>query len=202
MRWEIPRARTRRARMGAAAGFTLIEILVVISIIGLLTALLLPSLISTSVQARIAVAKAEVSGLSLGLEAYGRDEGDYPGAEEPAGPGSNLFPRLHGALLGARRPAGPGGRAAPYARVQEAKIAVYCDGSGELRKATRAEIRDDGVEKYLLDPWGSPYVYRPNKGRRPAPHMRNLETADIYSPGPDEVDDTSEGADDDDIGNW
>jgi prepilin-type N-terminal cleavage/methylation domain-containing protein len=186
------------------SGFTLIEILVVISIIALLTALLLPGLQVTRDATFQAVAKTEVMALSAGLESYVADEGEYPAVRgQPVAADTNHYPALHRALLGEARPAGPGGRSAPYTRVEEARVAVLDEDQGEYRRARRAELADDTLEKHLLDPWGSPYIYRPNRGQKRQPFMHHLTAADIYSVGEDEVDDTAAGGDEgDDIGNW
>jgi hypothetical protein len=155
-----------------------------------------------------ATTKLEVLSLSLALEQYVEDEHVYPGADIEAGPNANHFPRLFNALFGERPPAGPGGRSAPYTRVEETRISVPGQLVGSLSEyvhATGEEIRDPRVEKYLLDPWGNPYVYRANHGRALQPWMKNSATADIYSCGPDGVDDTAAGASEDvsdDIGNW
>ena len=73
----------------------------------------------------------------------------------------------------------------------------------------RSELRDSEVEKYLLDPWGEPFVYRANKGKNLSEHMfMHNQAADIYSRGPDSEDQTMLGEDAeaegeiDDIGNW
>jgi hypothetical protein len=155
-----------------------------------------------------AMTKLEVMSLSSALEQYVEDEHVYPGADLEAGSRANHCPLLFNALFGESAPAGPGGRSAPYTRVDETRISVpgRLDGSlAEFVRATREEIRDPQVEKYLLDPWGNPYVYRANQGRAPQPWMKNSATADIYSRGPDGVDDTAAGASQeasDDIGNW
>ena len=51
-------------------GFTLIEILIVISVIALLMAILMPALSRAREQARIVVANAELYGIGVALEAY------------------------------------------------------------------------------------------------------------------------------------
>ena len=188
----------------ARSGFTLIEILVVISIIALLTALLLPTIHEGQRQTFEAVAKTEVMSLAAGLESYVADEGEYPALEgEPVAADTNHYPALHRALLGEPRPRGPGGRAAPYARVEEARVAVADGTEGGYRRARRDELADDGIAKHFLDPWGNPYIYRPNRGQTRQPFMHHPGGADIYSVGGDAEDDTALGDEGgDDIGNW
>lgn len=138
------------------------------------------------------MASTEVAVLSQALATYVADEGDLPRRELPD-PRRNDFPVLFEALFGQRRPMGKGGRHAPYAEINEDNIAVEDPTSG-YRKATRDEIRDPDVQKYFLDPWRNPYIYRAGKMR---------SDAKIYSVGPNEEDDTMDNVESgDDIGNW
>jgi prepilin-type N-terminal cleavage/methylation domain-containing protein len=196
-------------RMGSASrrggGFTLIEILIVISIIALLSSFVLVAVTRGKREAAGAMAKTTVTSIDNALNQFVQDEAEYPGFESPADPERNDFPLLYNALFGERRPNGPGGRSAPYMSIKEDQVGVWDDDIQTYRKATRDERDDTKVEKFLLDPWGNPYVYRCNKGKRSEGWMHNRQHADIYSVGPNEIDDTaaeSDEADDDDIGNW
>lgn len=61
------------------AGFTLIEILLVVIIIGILVSLVAPRLASRSEEARKQAAKADIEGgISLALDLYEVDNGRYP----------------------------------------------------------------------------------------------------------------------------
>jgi prepilin-type N-terminal cleavage/methylation domain-containing protein len=194
--------RARRLK-NAEEGFTLIEILIVISIIALLSSLILVAVNRARLAAAEATAKMEISSLTSGLEQYVQDESDYPGAADKIDSETNQFPKLYNALFGTPRPNGPGGRSAPYTKIEEKKVCMWDDDSQTYRPSTAEERRDVKASKFLVDPWGNAYVYRANKGRKPEDFMHNEQGADIYSPGPNGIDDTAAGnSEGDDIGNW
>jgi len=64
-------------------GFTLIELMLVVIIIGALVAMVMPRLAGRSEQARIAAAKADVSvNIATGLKLYELDNGQFPSTSE------------------------------------------------------------------------------------------------------------------------
>jgi general secretion pathway protein G len=64
------------------AGFTILEILVVITIIGLLIGLVAPAALRQLGGARVSVAKQSVERLSTVLDLYSLDMGSYPSTEQ------------------------------------------------------------------------------------------------------------------------
>ena len=87
--------------------------------------------------------------------------------------------------------------------IKEDQVAVVDEITGKYRQAKKAEIDNPRVEKFLMDQWGEPYIYRVNRGKRRETYMHNYEGADIYSTGQNSVDDTIlEVEKSDDIGNW
>ncbi|MEE4252231.1 MAG: type II secretion system major pseudopilin GspG [Alcanivoracaceae bacterium] len=73
---------TQMARVGAQRGFTLIEILVVVALIGLLAAFIVPNVIGQSEKARVDLARANMNAISTQLEMFRMHNGRYPTSEE------------------------------------------------------------------------------------------------------------------------
>jgi general secretion pathway protein G len=64
-------------------GFTLIELMLVVIIIGALVAMVMPRLTGRGEQARIAAAKADIQvNIATALKLYELDNGDFPSTEE------------------------------------------------------------------------------------------------------------------------
>ena len=65
--------------MKARKGFTLIELMLVVIIIGVLSAMVVPRLVGRSEQTRVAAAIADIeSNISVALDLYELDNGAYP----------------------------------------------------------------------------------------------------------------------------
>lgn len=75
-------ARIRHAHQTGQRGFTLLEVMVVVIIIGLLATMVLPKVIGRTEEAYVAKAKADISSLSSALKMYRLDNFHYPSTDQ------------------------------------------------------------------------------------------------------------------------
>jgi general secretion pathway protein G len=78
MNLKVSRQRVR----GRASGFTLIEIMVVVVIIGLLAAVIVPTVVSKVDEAKVSKAKADIQSLETALTMYRLDNSKYPTSDQ------------------------------------------------------------------------------------------------------------------------
>jgi len=76
------RSQLRARRAGVGRGFTLIEIMVVVVIMGILAALVVPRLIGRTEDARVAAAKQDIATIMQALKLYRLDNHRYPSTEQ------------------------------------------------------------------------------------------------------------------------
>lgn len=74
--------RSSRARMKRASGFTLIEVMVVIVILGVLAALIVPNVMGRSEKAKIDTTQITLKGVAGALDQYKLDNGHFPTMQE------------------------------------------------------------------------------------------------------------------------
>ena len=72
----------RNMREHRARGFTLIEIMVVITILGILAALIVPRVVGRTDDARVAAARQDIASVMQALKLYRLDNGRYPSTEQ------------------------------------------------------------------------------------------------------------------------
>lgn len=71
-----------RARLSVARGFTLVEIMVVIAILGIMAAVVVPKLVGNTETAKVSAAKQDIAYLKQALILYKLDNGRYPTTEQ------------------------------------------------------------------------------------------------------------------------
>lgn len=76
------RSRTRVDRRTRSLGFTLIEIMVVLLIIGVMAALIVPSVLDRAGEARQTAARSDIANLMQALKLHKLDNNRYPTAEQ------------------------------------------------------------------------------------------------------------------------
>ena len=72
----------RPLRQGFARGFTLIEIMVVVVIMGILASLVVPKLLSRTSESKVAAARIDISTVMQALKLYKLDNQRYPSSEQ------------------------------------------------------------------------------------------------------------------------
>lgn len=78
----VPHRIATTARRGAQAGFTLIEIMVVVVIIGVLGALIVPGVLDSAEKAKVTAAKTNIGNIMQALKLYKLDNNRFPTAEQ------------------------------------------------------------------------------------------------------------------------
>lgn len=137
----------------ARSGFTLVELLTVVAIIGILAGLILSTSGYIQKKAARSRAEAEIAAMEAALESYKADNGAYPQAPDSGTSAAANNETLLNALF-------------PYA---DNTAKIYMEF-----KPSQLDSQDPASATRILDPWGQPYNYQ-------APGTNNPATFDLWS---------------------
>ncbi len=136
-------------------GFTLVEMLVVIAIIGVLAAILVPTLYRVVIKARQTRIAQEMSELHKAMESYKQKFGDYP-PDFTTFTAADLTPNLNANHLVVRH------LRKAFPRHAENLALAFSDGSGNFRKPDPAEA----LVFWLAQLWDDPRKPLMGSGQR------------------------------------
>ena len=150
---------------GDKRGFTLTELLVVIGIISLLTAIVVPNIAKRLTRARMHTAEDQIAEIEIALAAYHADFGTYPGDVFPTEDINNNGVLDSGEDIGvdvdrdgtSDYACDNAGAPSPNNRLDMGDGVINID---DLEWALRSTAKNGPyMDSIPLDPWGNKYVY-------------------------------------------
>ncbi|MBI1884504.1 MAG: type II secretion system protein GspG [Chlamydiae bacterium] len=173
-------------------GFTVIEMLVVISVIAILASIILPALNSAQKKAKITKTQSMIDSITTAFKQYRTDFGAYPlddtipnvSGGSPTSAECIYYYSAASFVAGENADEITAGPYMEYRQKDEGTSTQSADMDGD-------GASDDSIFP-VVDAWGNSLIYI-------EPGTHNTNSFDIYSYGPDGADDSGG---DDDIVNW
>ena len=163
-------------------GFTIIELIVVMTIIMILAGLLVGAAQQAKARAKVAQARAMIAGIETALGMFQADMGGYPSSTN-----ANLVSALSTV---------PPGAGTYTIGATNPNVSANPNYSGPYMTFKQGEITGGAV----IDPWNNAYHYNNPGTDHSGTSGPNYTTyVDIWSNGPNGTDDSGAG---DDIANW
>ncbi len=161
-----------RTRQENEEGFTLAELLVVIMIIGILAALIIPSVVDAGCRARSSATQSKIENIQTALKSYKTDHGKYP--EETREAGSEPLVKA----LSKKK-----GRGTVYMEFDE----EYLKGSDEQKKLySSLGQQHEAYEIHYALPRGEHFQNRwKYEGEHPSPSQLNQNQVNLWTAGCD-----------------
>jgi prepilin-type N-terminal cleavage/methylation domain-containing protein len=176
---------------GRIHGFTLVELLVVISIIALLISILLPALSSARQTAQLVVCKSNIRQVSLGMYIYAQEnEWVFPYAGQVYGAGNNwgswIVLLAEGDYVQTSTPENQSRRGVFFCPLDDRSPISPVDVPGfSSYKITQRLAYANDRSSYKIDPFEMPAgdPTRPSFGVEPEPHKVPLLIETIFASG-------------------
>jgi len=176
----------RKSELRACSGFTLMELVVVITIVGLLMGLVLGIQKYAQTKSSRSRAEAQIAGFVSALEAYKADNAAFPTSPET----ELLSPMSTGTSFGYEAPnlflykelsgdADGNGKSDASESKSDPKTVYFSFTSSMLKM-------ENGAVRYIRDPWGNPYGYSTSRASKLAagtddPSSGHNITFDLWS---------------------
>lgn len=160
-----------KRRLRKACSFTLVELMVVISVIALLAGILLAAVGGVRNQAARSQAKTEISALEAALTRFQMDNGDFPGSTNanPATIQTSSIYQAGSQILFTNLM-----QRTVFTNTNAAGIKAYLDPKLGM-------VVTNASPNYFVDPWGYPYGYNWDTNRMTSPFGKS--SPDIWSTG-------------------